>query len=140
MSVAGFRWWGGLRDGVVFRMGRGSDIPRSLRRRCTGAERAAWGILRNRGLLNLKFRRQHRIGRLVVDFYCAELRLAIEVDGGYHDTSEQRSRDAARTSVLRAHGVRLVRIRNSQVSVASLTALIHPFVPPLRVSGEGDRG
>jgi very-short-patch-repair endonuclease len=90
--------------------------------------------------LGLKFRRQHRIGRYIVDFYCAELRLAIEVDGGYHESLEQYARDIARTAALGARSVRVIRLRNLRITEASLLALIRPYVPPLRSCGEGARG
>ena len=114
--------------------------PRTLRRRSTKAERKAWRVLRNRGLLGLKFRRQHPIGRYIVDFYCAELRLVVEVDGGYHDTPAQRDRDARRTAALEARPIHVIRLRNPHVSKARLLAAIRPLVPPLRCCGEGDRG
>jgi very-short-patch-repair endonuclease len=80
------------------------------------------------------------VGGFVVDFYCAELKLAVEIDGARHDQPERRARDAHRTRALAALGVRVVRIRNSAVSRASLLELVRPFVPPLRVCGEGVRG
>ncbi len=91
-------------------------------------------------MLGLKFRRQHAFAGFVLDFYCAELNLAIELDGPYHDTPAQRAYDAERSAILETHGIQLVRIRNSQVSEATLRAAIIPFVPPLRGSGEGARG
>jgi very-short-patch-repair endonuclease len=90
--------------------------------------------------MGLKFRRQHPVAHFVVDFYCAELKLAIELDGAHHETPDQVAYDAARTAVLEALGVRVLRIRNSDLSEPALHTLIHPFVPPLRVSGEGARG
>jgi len=80
------------------------------------------------------------VGGFVVDFYSPELKLAIELDGHHHDTPAQSAHDAARTRHLLARGIRLVRIQNSELSEPTLRALIHPFVPPLRVCGEGDRG
>jgi very-short-patch-repair endonuclease len=91
-------------------------------------------------MLGLKFRRQHPIGGFVLDFYCPELRLAVELDSNYHDTPDQQSRDAARTAPLERLAVHVIRIPNSHVSEPALRTLIHPFVPPLRVCGEGDRG
>jgi len=61
---------------------RFTDRSREMRRASTDAERLLWGILRNRRFLGLKFRRQHEIEeRFIVDFYCPELHLAIELDG-----------------------------------------------------------
>jgi very-short-patch-repair endonuclease len=63
---------------------------RELRKVMTPAEKMLWQQLRGRGLNGLKFRRQHPLGNLIVDFYCAEHRLVIEVDGGIHDADHAR--------------------------------------------------
>ena len=63
----------------------------------------------------VKFRRQHRFGRFVLDFYCAALRLAIEIDGAPHLTEEGKRHDAARTKDLESMGVRVVRFSNNAV-------------------------
>jgi very-short-patch-repair endonuclease len=61
---------------------------RALRGRATDAERLLWRLLQARQLLGLKFRRQHPVGPYIVDFYCADRRLAVELDGGQHFTVE----------------------------------------------------
>jgi len=68
-----------------------------------------WRELRKRPQ-GLKFRRQHPAGRYIVDFFCAELALAIEVDGWAHDCQEVADRDAERDAWLRAHGVTVLRV------------------------------
>jgi very-short-patch-repair endonuclease len=55
---------------------------RELRRNQTDAEQLLWGLLRDRRFAGKKFRRQHPVGRYILDFYCHELKLAIELDGG----------------------------------------------------------
>ena len=72
-----------------------------------------WQHLRNRRLHGLKFRRQHPIERVIVDFYCAEKQLMIEVDGGIHE--KQREQDAAGDAFLQERGYRVVRFRNEEV-------------------------
>ena len=69
--------------------------------------------MRSRRSLGLKFRRQHAIGPYIVDFYCAEVSLAIEVDGPIHD--RQTEDDAARSAFLEAKGLRVLRVRNEAV-------------------------
>ena len=86
---------------------------RELRKEMTPAERVLWGRLRNRQLKGLKFRRQHPLGRFIVDFCCAEHRLIVEVDGGVH--RDQRAYDEARTEVLQAYGYRVLRFPNEAV-------------------------
>ncbi|MGH9445585.1 MAG: endonuclease domain-containing protein [Terriglobia bacterium] len=87
---------------------------RTLRREQTEAERAAWHLLRDRRL-GAKFRRQCRIDRWVVDFYCFEHRLAIELDGGVHSQPSQIRKDTAKEAYLRTLGIRLLRIANGLV-------------------------
>lgn len=87
---------------------------RELRRNQTEAERAAWHLLRDRRL-GAKFRRQYRIDKWVVDFYCFEHRLALELDGGIHSQPSQMRKDAEKEDYLRTIGVRLLRVPNEMV-------------------------
>jgi very-short-patch-repair endonuclease len=91
-------------------------------------------------MLGLKFRRQHSVAGFVVDFYCPALKLAVELDGAPHVGPDGQGHDLQRTAILATVGVRVVRIRNSDLSAARLRSLIQPYVPPLRVCGEGARG
>jgi len=106
----------------------------------TAAEAAAWDLLRNRRCLGLKFRRQHVIRGFIVDFYCPELRIAVEVDGAVHGGRTQAEYDEARSCALAHAGISVVRINNEQVSEAGLAALLEPYLPPSPRSGEGVRG
>jgi very-short-patch-repair endonuclease len=109
---------------------------RTLRKPLTVSEALLWERLRNRRFYGLKVRRQHPVGPFALDFYCDELRLAIEVDGGVHDSLEQAERDAERQSILEELGVRFVRLRAEDVDVdigavlESLRASLTPQ-PPL---------
>jgi uroporphyrinogen-III synthase len=87
---------------------------RELRRSQTEAEKAAWYLLRGRRL-DAKFRRQWRIENWVVDFYCFEHRLAIELDGGVHSQPSQMRKDASKEDYLRTLGISLLRIPNGLV-------------------------
>lgn len=88
------------------------NVPdaRRLRQTMTRSEEFLWAALRDRRSSGLKFRRQHPVDNFVLDFYCAEHRLGVEIDGGVHANPEQRERDASREDILRAKGIRLVRI------------------------------
>jgi very-short-patch-repair endonuclease len=88
---------------------------RDLRRRETDAERLLWMLLRGRQIAGAKFRRQHQFGPFILDFFCAEHRLAIEVDGGQHFSDEGKARDGARTTWLGRESVRMLRFDNLQV-------------------------
>ena len=92
-----------------------TERARELRRTSTPAERKLWYWLRHRYLGGHKFRRQHPIDDYVLDFYCAELRLCIEVDGETHDTETAILYDARRTRFLAARGVTVLRLRNEHV-------------------------
>ena len=87
-----------------------------------------WQVLRDRRCDGLKFRRQQPMGRFVVDFYCAELKLVIEVDGPIHES--QRQRDAERQAVLEATGLRFLRVTSDQVihDLPTVLASIQAFV------------
>ena len=126
------------------RLAKKSALARELRRAPTPAERHAWSLLRNRGILGLKFRRQHVLHGFIVDFHCIAERLVIELEGGPHDDPNQQWYDAARTQVLEAAGYRVVRLRNRDVTRHHLERILRKalgrssIVPPLP-KGEGDR-
>jgi very-short-patch-repair endonuclease len=119
------------------------DLARELRKRPTTAENVAWQLLRNRQLFDLKFRRQHQVAGYVTDFYCAELQLALELDGGYHDDPAQEARDAERSDALAKRGIRVARVSSTDVRKATLQAAVRPYLPSSlspslsRISGRG---
>ena len=84
------------------REGEKIGTARNLRQRQTDAEKARWRLLRNRTFEDTKFRRQHAIGRYVVDFVCLDSKLIIELDGGQHALNEEA--DRKRTSELNGLG------------------------------------
>ena len=86
---------------------------RELRQEATSAEQVLWDVLRAGRLDGLKFRRQHPVGRFVLDFYCAAHRLCVEVDGPVHE--RQREHDATRDEALLLHGIRTLRFTNDAV-------------------------
>jgi very-short-patch-repair endonuclease len=92
-----------------------TERARELRRTSTRAERKIWHWLRHRYLGGHKFRRQHPIDCYVLDFYCAELKLCVEIDGGSHDTDASALYDAMRTRRLAALGVTVVRLWNQYI-------------------------
>ena len=87
-------------------------LAQELRQSMTDAEKRLWSKLR-RAQLGARFRRQQPIGPYIVDFYCAELMLAIEIDGDSHDARGRY--DEARTRRLNALGVEVVRYANAEV-------------------------
>ncbi|WP_349263035.1 endonuclease domain-containing protein [Longimicrobium sp.] len=91
------------------------EASRALRADTTYAEGVLWQALRGESVPGLRFRRQHAIGRVILDFYCPAVRLAIEVDGGVHDDEAQADRDGARTEALAHLGIRVIRFRNGEI-------------------------
>ena len=87
---------------------------REMRQPQTIAEANLWRVLRNRQT-GFKFRRQHPIDRFIIDFYCAEARLLIEVDGDSHLERNQVEYDKARTDYLEDLGYRVIRFTNDNV-------------------------
>src|SRR6266487_4234680 len=92
-----------------------ATFRRWLRRESTEAERILWQLIRDRQIAGAKFRRQYQHGRYVLDFFCVERRLAIEVDGSQHYTPEGIDRDLRRTAYLTNCGVRVLRFTNVEV-------------------------
>jgi very-short-patch-repair endonuclease len=81
----------------------------------TWAEKLVWSWVRNRRLGGYKFRRQHPFGEFVLDFFCEEASLAVEIDGSQHGHPDQRRHDMARTKFLEKCGVKVLRFWNSQL-------------------------
>jgi very-short-patch-repair endonuclease len=88
---------------------------RYLRKNATDCERILWRRLRNRNFANYKFRRQHPIDRYILDFYCSEARLAVELDGGGHDCIRRQLHDRDRTEFLVSRKIVVLRFWNHQV-------------------------
>lgn len=87
------------------------DRVKTLRTYATDAEKLVWAKLRNRQLSNLKFRRQHSVPPYIVDFYCEDRLLIIELDGGQHNEEV----DKRRTDFLAQKGYRVLRYWNNDV-------------------------
>ncbi len=88
-------------------------LARDKRTHPTEAEQWLWQHLRNRRLSGIRFRRQHSIGQFIVDFYCAEHDLVVEVDGPIHN--EQQAEDQIRQNYLESIGLRVLRFTNDEV-------------------------
>jgi len=116
---------------------------RKLRENQTDVERKLWSQLRDRHFNGVKFRRQHPIGRFIVDLCCVERRLVAELDGGQH--AEQNAADERRTRILERRGFRVLRSWNNEVldnlegvleRISEAMGRPHPGPLPLR--GRGD--
>ena len=91
------------------------EFARELRGRQTDAEQLIWSLFRGRRFLGLKFRRQHPCPPDILDFYCDELRLAVELDGGQHNSIIGITHDVARSDFLEKCGITVLRFWNHDV-------------------------
>jgi type I site-specific restriction-modification system R (restriction) subunit len=116
------------------------DRARALRRKQTHAEKIVWELLRDRRFGGLKFRRQHQINHYIADFFCAEHRLVIELDGNIHEVPEVMRKDKTRDAMLHALGFKVLRFPNqlilnhpdaflSQIATATNTPTPLPLPP-----------
>jgi type I restriction-modification system DNA methylase subunit/very-short-patch-repair endonuclease len=117
------------------------ERSRALRQKQTPAEEVLWELVRDRRFLGVKFRRQHQFGDYILDFYCAEQKLAIELDGPIHESHAKR--DHKRDAFLTAQGVKVLRIPNRALlddtgaTLASIASQISPPLPLGEGRGEG---
>jgi very-short-patch-repair endonuclease len=91
------------------------ERARELRREMTPPERQLWQRLRGQQLCGLRFRKQHPVDRFILDFFCYEHKLAVEIDGDSHAEPGQHAYDQARTDWLTGHGIRVLRFTNREV-------------------------
>ena len=115
-------------------------IRRNLTLEAPPAEVILWGKIRGAQVANAKFRRQYSVGKFVLDFYCPEVKLGIELDGASHESDQAQGYDSQRQVAIEAYGIvqtHLIRVRGA-----------HPPSPwqgegirrlPLRLTGAGAR-
>jgi type I restriction enzyme, R subunit len=90
-------------------------LARELRRNQTTAEAIFWNAVKNRKFLNLKFRRQHQIGLYIVDFYCPEYGIVVELDGEIHHLAVNKQKDKERDLSLKVQGYKVFRFLNDRI-------------------------
>ena len=91
------------------------EFAKTMRHTATDAEHLMWQLLRAKRCMNLKFRRQHVIAPYIVDFYCHEIGLVIELDGSQHGMDYAIEYDAERTKFLEVLSLKVVRYWNHDV-------------------------
>ncbi len=91
------------------------EQARRLRQASTPGEKKLWCFVRNRKVSGLKFRRQQVIEGFIADFFCEEIKLAVEVDGTVHNDVEQKRIDEYREKVFSARGITTIRFPNDDV-------------------------
>ena len=115
------------------------ELRRQLRKGGEAPEAVLWTMLKGRQVEGMKFRRQFGVGPYVLDFYCPEIKLGIELDGASHFMSNNFAYDDVRTEYLfREHGIRIMRFENRTLFynpegvVESIVKMIHKLSQPLR--------
>ena len=137
-------------EGISDLAGRTRQIPRELLQRAkelrqsqTSAEKILWECLRDRRLLDAKFRRQHNLGQYIADFYCNAVRLVIELDGGIHLLRQVE--DGDRDHWMQSHGFTVLRFQNEDVVeeiaqvLGAIAAVLEPSPLAPLPNGEGDK-
>ena len=99
----------------LFNLTSEKEKRRALRKNMPPAEIILWSKLRGNNLNGCKFRRQYSIGPYVVDFYCPQLKLAIEIDGGSHCVEGSTERDQKRQAVIESGGITFLRFTNRDI-------------------------
>jgi len=104
-----------------------------LRKNMTLAELILWKRLKDRKMFNTKFRKQHPVYIFIVDFYCHEYKLVIEVDGDVHNNEKSSEYDLGRTAELIKFGIRVIRFTNEEMiyNIDSVVAKIHQTITEL---------
>ena len=92
-----------------------TDLRKSLRNNATIPEAILWRRLKDKQVNGLKFRRQFGVGPYVLDFYCPEIRLSIELDGEVHNNYSAENHDNIRTSFLNENNIKELRFKNDVV-------------------------
>jgi very-short-patch-repair endonuclease len=100
----------------IFNKSEFTDMRRTLRNNMSPPEHVLWSRLRGKQIDGLKFRRQYGIGRYVVDFYCVEIRLVVELDGTSHCSEEVWQKDMERQHYLESLDQTVLRFTNSDLN------------------------
>jgi len=91
------------------------ELARKLRKNMTASEKLLWNELKGNKLLGFDFDRQRPIDNYIVDFFCKDLMLAIEIDGIVHGNEESKEKDTIRQEKLESLGVRFLRFKDEDV-------------------------
>ena len=122
----------GVRKGNIFNHRSKKELRRKLRNSGTAVEAVLWKHLQRKQIRGKLFHRQVSIGRYIVDFYCPECRLIIELDGARHFSVLMEEHEAERTRYLEALGLRILRFENR--ALRNLPFVLHRIEEELKQS------
>ena len=113
---------------------------RALRKNMPEPEKRLWTWLRAKQINSYKFRRQYSVGKYIIDFYCPEAKLAIEIDGDSHFSNQRKQQDFVRQKFIESKGIRFLRFTNKDVFenvdgvlVSINNFLLHKWSNPLQL-------
>jgi len=98
----------------LFNLLKQKNRRKYLRNNMTGSEIVFWSMIKN-SQLGYKFRRQYSVGSYILDFYCPQLKLCVEIDGDVHDYTKTKIRDRKRDYFLKSLGINVKRYRNEDI-------------------------
>ena len=103
---------------------------KKLRENMTKSEIVLWEELKQKKFHGLKFRCQHPIQTFIADFYCHQLKLIVEIDGGYHEDVEQTEKDKERTEIINFNDINVLRFSNDDVinNINTVLAKIEEYI------------
>jgi very-short-patch-repair endonuclease len=107
---------------------------KKLRENPTEAEEVMWLELKSKKLDGYKFRRQHPLLYYIADFYCHQLKLVIEIDGGYHQAEEQEKLDRDRTDNIEFQGLYVIQFTNEEV-LADINLVLNKIRAFIKIEG-----
>lgn len=119
-AISGYRFLTAIfmetsKNGSLNNLPQLKQLRKELRSNLTPAEAALWKALQRSQLEGRKFRRQHSFGNYILDFYCAQEKLAVELDGKPHFSDAGFEADQERTEFLEIYGIRVLRFENKEV-------------------------
>lgn len=100
----------------LYNLSKFKQFRKELRTNMTEPEKKLWVKLRRKQFLGLRFHRQFSVGKYILDFYCPEKRIAIEIDGSQHLNVEIKINDAERTRFLESLNIKVLRFQNHEVN------------------------
>lgn len=106
---------GGVVINTIYNIGKFKDFRRNLRNNQTKEEHIIWQLLKKRQINNLRFHRQYGIGNYIADFYCPEIKLVIELDGGQHFEENNKLYDLKREEFMKSLNIKTLRFNNLEV-------------------------
>lgn len=120
----------------IYNKSQEKEKRRQLRKNQTKTEEILWQKIRNRQLNGYKFRRQYSVNQFVLDFYCPQEKLAIEIDGDSHFVDGAQEYDQLRQNIIESFGIRFLRFTNDDVyqNIDAVLEVILSNLPPKAIT------